>query len=44
VPIVGGMVGGALDAIVCRMVGRTAKTLFRRSDGAVLEGEVVQGE
>ena len=41
VPIVGGVVGGALDAIVCRMVGHTAKTLFRRPDGAVLEGEVV---
>ena len=29
-PIVGGVVGGAFDAIVCRAVGRTAKTLFRR--------------
>ncbi len=29
VPIVGGVVGGAFDAIVCRAVGRTAKTLFR---------------
>jgi hypothetical protein len=29
VPIVGGVVGGAFDAIVCRAVGRTAKSLFR---------------
>jgi uncharacterized protein (DUF697 family) len=29
VPVVGGMVGGAFDAVVCRMVGRTAKALFR---------------
>ena len=29
VPIVGGVVGGSFDAIVCRAVGRTAKTLFR---------------
>ncbi|HET7203839.1 MAG TPA: EcsC family protein [Steroidobacteraceae bacterium] len=42
VPVVGGVVGGTLDAVVCRMVGRTAKTLLRRADGAVLEGEVVR--
>ena len=41
VPIVGGVVGGALDAIVCRMVGRTAKSLLRRPDGTVVEGEIV---
>lgn len=29
VPIVGGVVGGSFDAIVCRAVGRTAKALFR---------------
>ena len=28
IPVVGGVVGGAFDAVVCRMVGRTAKTLF----------------
>ena len=26
---VGGVVGGSFDAIVCRAVGRTAKSLFR---------------
>ncbi len=41
VPIVGGVVGGALDAVVCRMVGHTAKTLLRRREGTVLEGELV---
>jgi uncharacterized protein (DUF697 family) len=29
IPVVGGVVGGAFDAVVCRMVGRTAKSLFR---------------
>jgi hypothetical protein len=29
VPLVGGVVGGSFDAIVCRAVGRAAKTLFR---------------
>jgi hypothetical protein len=33
--------GGGLDAVVCRMVGRTAKTLFRPPSGAVIDGEVV---
>jgi len=28
-PVIGGVVGGSLDAVVCRMVGRTAKSLFR---------------
>ena len=28
VPVVGGVVGGALDAVTCRAVGRTAKNLF----------------
>jgi uncharacterized protein (DUF697 family) len=40
VPVVGGVVGGALDATVCRMVGKTAKTLFRPPSGAVLTGEI----
>ena len=31
VPLVGGIVGGSFDAVVCRAVGRTAKTLFRRT-------------
>jgi uncharacterized protein (DUF697 family) len=31
VPLVGGIVGGSFDAVVCRAVGRTAKTLFRRA-------------
>ena len=31
VPIVGGVVGGSFDAIVCRAVGRTARTLFKRA-------------
>jgi len=42
VPVLGGMVGGSLDAAVCRMVGRTAKSLFRPSAGAVIEGEVIR--
>lgn len=33
VPIVGGVVGGSFDAVVCRAVGRTAKALFRPSAG-----------
>ena len=41
VPVVGGVVGGSLDAVVCRMVGRTAKSLFRPPSGAVLAGEVI---
>jgi uncharacterized protein (DUF697 family) len=28
VPVLGGVVGGAFDAVVCRMVGRTARKLF----------------
>jgi hypothetical protein len=31
VPLVGAAVGGGFDAAVCRMVGRTAKGLFRRA-------------
>jgi uncharacterized protein (DUF697 family) len=38
VPILGGVVGGALDAAVCRVVGRTARALFRPPSGAVIEG------
>ena len=44
VPIVGGVVGGTLDAVVCRMVGRTAKSLHRRPEGTVVEGEIVSVE
>jgi uncharacterized protein (DUF697 family) len=44
VPIVGGVVGGTLDAVVCRMVGRTAKALHRRPEGTVVEGEIVSVE
>jgi hypothetical protein len=40
VPVLGGVVGGSLDAVVCRMVGRTAKSLFRPPSGAVIDGEV----
>ncbi len=32
VPILGGLVGGGIDAISCRAVGRTAKHLFRTKD------------
>jgi len=39
VPLLGGVVGGSLDAMVCRVVGRTSKSLFRPPAGAVLEGE-----
>jgi uncharacterized protein (DUF697 family) len=38
VPVFGGVVGGSLDAVVCRMVGRTAKQLFRPPSGAVIDG------
>ena len=41
VPVFGGVVGGSLDAVVCRKVGRTAKTLFRPPSGGVVSGEVV---
>jgi uncharacterized protein (DUF697 family) len=41
VPVLGGVVGGSLDAVVCRMVGRTAKSLFRPPAGEVLTGEIV---
>jgi len=41
VPVLGGFVGGSLDAVVCRKVGRTAKTLFRPPSGAVVAGEIV---
>jgi hypothetical protein len=38
VPIVGGVVGGSLDAVVCRMTGRTARSLFQPPAGDVIEG------
>lgn len=41
VPIVGGVVGGTFDVVVCRKVGRTAKQLFRRSAGTVVEGDIL---
>ena len=43
VPVLGGVVGGSLDAVVCRMVGRTANSLFRPPSGGVLTGQVVAG-
>jgi len=42
VPVVGGVVGGTFDAVVCRKVGRTAKQLFRRPAGTVVDGEGVR--
>jgi uncharacterized protein (DUF697 family) len=44
IPVVGGVVGGTLDALVCRTVGRTAKSLHRRAEGAVVEGVVVPAD
>jgi hypothetical protein len=41
VPLFGGVVGGGLDAIVCRKVGNTAKKLFRPPAGTVVTGEVL---
>jgi len=41
IPVLGGVVGGSLDLVVCRMVGRTANSLFRPPSGGVLTGEVV---
>jgi uncharacterized protein (DUF697 family) len=38
VPVLGGVVGGSLDAVVCRKVGSTAKRLFRPPAGGVIEG------
>ena len=32
VPIAGGLVGGAFDAVSCQVVGRTAKRMFRTGD------------
>jgi glutamate carboxypeptidase len=43
VPVLGGVVGGALDAVVCRTVGRTANSLFKPPSGGVLTGQVVAG-
>jgi uncharacterized protein (DUF697 family) len=43
VPILGGVVGGSLDAVVCRMTGRSAKTLFKPPAGEVLEADVSRG-
>jgi len=40
VPVFGGVVGGSLDAMVCRKVGSTAKQLFRPPAGSVIEGGV----
>ncbi len=44
VPVLGGIVGGSLDAVVCRMVGRTAHSLFRPPSGGVLTGQVAVGD
>lgn len=41
VPVLGGVVGGGLDAVVCRQVGRTARRLFRPPSGGVMTGEIV---
>lgn len=43
VPILGGVVGGSLDAVVCRMTGRSAKTLFRPPAGEVIEADTRSG-
>jgi uncharacterized protein (DUF697 family) len=43
VPILGGVVGGSLDAVVCRMTGRSAKTLFRPPAGEVIEADAGPG-
>jgi len=40
IPVLGGVVGGSLDAVVCRKVGGTAKKLFRPPAGGVIEGGV----
>lgn len=40
VPLIGGVVGGSLDALVCLKVGGTAKRLFRPPAGGVIEGGV----
>jgi hypothetical protein len=42
VPLLGGVVGGTLDAIVCRMVARTAQDLLAPADGEIIEGEIAQ--
>ena len=42
VPVLGGVVGGGLDAVVCRQVGSTARRLFRPPSGGVMTGEVVR--
>ncbi len=44
VPVLGGVVGGSLDAVICRVVGRTANSLFRPPSGGVLTGQVVVGD
>jgi hypothetical protein len=41
VPFIGGLVGGTMDAMVCRVVGQTARRLLHRPDGVIIEGEVV---
>lgn len=41
VPFVGGVVGGTMDAMVCRVVGQTARRLLQRPDGVVIEGEIL---
>lgn len=42
VPVLGGVVGGALDAVVCRKVAATAKSLLQPPAGSVVTGEVVR--
>ena len=43
VPVLGGIVGGSLDAAVCRKVARTARTLFEPPAGAVIDGQLQGG-
>jgi hypothetical protein len=44
IPLFGGVVGGAVDALVCHKVGMTAQALFRPPAGGIVEGEVVARE
>ena len=42
VPLLGGVVGGTMDAVVCRMVARTAQDLLAPADGEIIDGDIVQ--
>jgi uncharacterized protein (DUF697 family) len=41
VPLLGGVVGGTIDAVVCRMVARTARELLAPAEGEIIDGEIV---